>query len=106
MRPMENAAAALATGEFLMKLDAHCIMAPGWDEALKAHCEPGDLLVPTRHSIDEPLERGARLQLQLSDVAVRAEHVRLRAAREDVPARTEPEPSDQRPARRTTSTTS
>jgi hypothetical protein len=53
MRPMENDAAALASGEFLLKLDAHCIMAPGWDAALKAHCEPGDLLVPTRHSIDE-----------------------------------------------------
>ena len=54
MRPMENAAARVATGEFLMKLDSHCIMAPGWDAALKLHCEPGDLVVPTRHSIDEP----------------------------------------------------
>lgn len=54
MRPMENAAAAVAGGAFLMKLDSHCILAPGWDEALKSHCEPGDLVVPTRHSIDEP----------------------------------------------------
>lgn len=53
MRPMENAAAEAATGEFLFKLDSHCILAPGWDASLKAHCEPGDLVVPTRHSIDE-----------------------------------------------------
>lgn len=53
MRPMENLAIAQATGEFLLKLDAHCILGPAWDTALKAHCAPGDLVIPTRHSIDE-----------------------------------------------------
>lgn len=52
MRPCENVAARVATGEFLMKLDAHCIVAPGYDEELKASCAPGDLVVPTRHSIE------------------------------------------------------
>ena len=52
MRPGENAAARIATGEFLMKIDAHCIVAPGWDATLKESCGPGDLVVPTRHSID------------------------------------------------------
>lgn len=52
MRPSENTAIAVATGDFLMKLDAHCLVAPGYDEALTAACEPGTLVVPTRHSID------------------------------------------------------
>lgn len=52
MRPSTNNAAKVATGEFLMKLDAHCILAPGWDAALKADCDGDWLVVPTRHSID------------------------------------------------------
>ena len=52
MRPSINAAAAAATGKYLMKCDAHCIFAPGWDEALKADCAEDWLAVPTRHSID------------------------------------------------------
>jgi len=52
MRPSENTAIAVATGDVLMKLDAHCLVAPGYDEVLTAACEPGTLVVPTRHSID------------------------------------------------------
>ena len=52
MRPCENVAASVATGEFLLKLDAHCLIAPEWDARLKESCEPGDLVVPTRHSVD------------------------------------------------------
>ena len=52
MRPAINDAANMATGEFLMKTDAHCIVAPGYDEALKADCDGDWLVVPTRHSID------------------------------------------------------
>lgn len=52
MRPSTNHAAAIASGQFLMKCDGHCIFAPGWDTALKADCEENWLVVPTRHSID------------------------------------------------------
>jgi len=52
MRPSFNAAAQIASGEFLMKCDGHCIFAPGWDAALKADCDENWLAVPTRHSID------------------------------------------------------
>ena len=40
--------ARLARGEYIMKLDAHCLLAPGFDEALAAHCDYKDLLVPAR----------------------------------------------------------
>jgi len=52
MRPAINAGAAAANGEYLMKCDAHCIFAPGYDLELKASCADGELVVPTRHSID------------------------------------------------------
>jgi len=52
MRQSTNAAAQVATGQFLMKCDAHCIFAPGWDTALKTHCDGDWLAVPTRHSVD------------------------------------------------------
>jgi len=51
MRPAINAAAQAATGKYLMKCDAHCIFAPGYDEALKADCAEDWLAVLTRHSI-------------------------------------------------------
>lgn len=52
MRQSFNAAAQIASGEYLMKCDGHCIFAPGWDRALKADCDGDWLVVPTRHSID------------------------------------------------------
>ena len=52
MRPSINEAAQIATGQYLMKTDAHCIFAEGFDAALKADCEPDWVVVPTRHSID------------------------------------------------------
>ena len=51
MRPAINDAARLATGEFLMKCDGHCIFAEGFDATLKADCDGDWLVVPTRHSI-------------------------------------------------------
>jgi glycosyltransferase involved in cell wall biosynthesis len=52
MRQSTNAAAQIATGEFLMKCDGHCIFGPGWDAVLKADCDGDWLAVPTRHSIN------------------------------------------------------
>jgi len=42
-----------ATGEYLMKLDAHCLLDNGWDEVLKAHCDYKDLLVPARYQLKD-----------------------------------------------------
>ena len=52
MRPSANAAARIASGKYLMKVDAHCMFAEGFDEALKADCEKDWLVVPRRYSLD------------------------------------------------------
>lgn len=52
MRPTVNAGATIARGEFLMKLDAHCMVAPGFDEVLKADCPEQSIVVPRRYALD------------------------------------------------------
>lgn len=52
MREVVNRLAPALSSKFLMKCDAHCIFAPGWDAALKAECDDDWVSVPTRHSID------------------------------------------------------
>ena len=48
-----------ADSQYIMKLDAHCLMARGWDKALKDHCEYTDLLVPARYQLkDKGWRRG------------------------------------------------
>jgi hypothetical protein len=54
MRYCLNRAAEEARGEFLFKLDGHCIMTPHWDTILKAACaDPADMAVCRIKSIDE-----------------------------------------------------
>ena len=45
-----NAAAAVATGKYLMKIDAHVLFAEGYDEVLKADCEPNWVAVPVSYT--------------------------------------------------------
>ena len=52
MRKNINAAARIATGKYLMKTDAHCMFAKGFDVALKNDCEENWLSVPSRYSLD------------------------------------------------------
>lgn len=52
MRAAINDAAAIASGEYLMKTDAHCMFAEGFDEVLKAECEDNWLVVPRRYRLD------------------------------------------------------
>ena len=52
MRPSVNEAAALAHGEFLMKCDAHCMFAEGFDVELKSECDGDWLVVPRRYGLD------------------------------------------------------
>ena len=52
LRAAVNAGASIATGEYLLKCDAHCMFAEGYDETLKADCEPNWIVIPRRYSLD------------------------------------------------------
>ena len=52
MRASINQAAAIASGDFLMKTDAHCLFAKGFDEVLKADCGAKTIMVPRRYRLD------------------------------------------------------
>lgn len=48
MRAAINAGAAIAKGEYLMKLDGHCMLAKGFDEVLKADMKDDWVVIPRR----------------------------------------------------------
>lgn len=52
MRACINAAAGVARGEYLMKIDAHCKVAEGFDEILKADCADDWVVIPRRKRLD------------------------------------------------------
>ena len=52
MRASINAGAAIAKGEYLIKTDAHCMFAEGFDEVLKANCDDNWIVIPPRYSLD------------------------------------------------------
>ena len=52
MRAGINTMAAVARGQYLMKCDAHCAFAPGFDEVLAAECADNWIVVPRRRSLD------------------------------------------------------
>ena len=52
MRAAINSAAKMANGKYLLKCDAHCAFAEGFDEALKKECAYDWLVVPVRYSLD------------------------------------------------------
>jgi hypothetical protein len=52
MRAAINSAAAIATGNYLLKSDAHCMFAQGFDLALKADCDKDWVVIPRRYSLD------------------------------------------------------
>jgi len=49
-----NKAAEAATGEYLLKMDAHCTIGEGWDEILKADCADNWIVIPRRYRLDAP----------------------------------------------------
>ena len=53
MRGAINAGLKASTGEFIMKLDAHCGVAKGFDEVLKNDCKENWLMVPRRYALNE-----------------------------------------------------
>lgn len=53
MRAAINAMASVASGDYLLKCDAHCMFAPGFDHDLIAHYyEDNWIVIPRRFSLD------------------------------------------------------
>jgi glycosyltransferase involved in cell wall biosynthesis len=52
LRYAVNAGASLATGKYLLKLDAHCMVAEGFDQVLQDNCDDDWLVIPSRYSLD------------------------------------------------------
>lgn len=52
MRAAINTAVALAKGDFILKTDAHCSFAPGYDETLAADCDSDWVVTPRRERLD------------------------------------------------------
>lgn len=47
-----NHAVSIAKGEYIMKLDAHCAVAPGFDIELAKDCDPSWTVVPRMYNLD------------------------------------------------------
>lgn len=64
MRAGINAGMSIAKGEYVIKIDEHCMMDEGWDEKLKADCEDNWVVIPRRYRLDpdkwENIEDGRR----------------------------------------------
>lgn len=52
MRAAINAAARIATGEYILKSDGHCSFAQGFDRTLKQDCDDDWIVIPRRYSLD------------------------------------------------------
>lgn len=53
MREGINSAVKVATGEYLLKIDAHCVVDYGIDEKLAADCEDNMVMIPRRYKLDD-----------------------------------------------------
>ncbi len=53
MRPIIRAMAAEAQGEYLLKCDAHCQFAKGFDEELSGCCEDNWIVVPRQYHLND-----------------------------------------------------
>ena len=51
LRSAINQAVDVAKGKYIMKTDAHCMFADGFDEVLKADCEDDWVVIPRRYSL-------------------------------------------------------
>src|SRR5947207_6659252 len=52
MRAGINASMAVAKGEYVMKIDEHCMVEEGYDKKLKADCEDNWVVIPRRHRLE------------------------------------------------------
>jgi len=53
MRGCINAGLKAAQGEYVMKVDAHCVFAPGFDKVLTEDCKENWLMIPRRYVLME-----------------------------------------------------
>jgi glycosyltransferase involved in cell wall biosynthesis len=53
MRGAINAGLEVATGDFVMKSDSHCVFASGFDKTLSESCQDNWLMIPRRYSLEE-----------------------------------------------------
>jgi hypothetical protein len=51
MREAINSAVRIAKGEFIMKMDAHCLIDKGFDEKMTAVCEYNTVIIPRRYRL-------------------------------------------------------
>lgn len=51
LRSAMNQMIDAATGKYIMKLDAHCMLGEGFDEILKADCDDDWVVIPRRYSL-------------------------------------------------------
>lgn len=54
MREAINSAFSIVKGEYVMKIDAHCMVGDHFDEFLKLDCDHNWVVVPRRYSLDAP----------------------------------------------------
>ena len=52
LRDAVNAGVAISRGEYIMKIDGHCMVDQGFDTKLIADCEDDWVVVPRRHRLD------------------------------------------------------
>jgi glycosyltransferase involved in cell wall biosynthesis len=52
MRAGINAGVAIAEGDYIMKIDEHCLVSQGYDKRLEQTCEDDWLVVPRRYRLD------------------------------------------------------
>ena len=50
-----NSGVAIASGEYIMKTDAHCMFDQGYDKKLMADCDKDWVVIPRRYSLDAEL---------------------------------------------------
>jgi len=51
-RQVINAAVSISKGKYICWLDAHCVVAPGFDEVLVKDCQDDWVIVPSMYSMD------------------------------------------------------
>jgi glycosyltransferase involved in cell wall biosynthesis len=52
MRASINSAVAIAKGDYILKTDAHCMFAPGFDVVLQKDCDKDWVVIPRRYALD------------------------------------------------------
>jgi glycosyltransferase involved in cell wall biosynthesis len=52
LRSAVNTGASAASGKYIMKLDAHCMLDQGFDEKMKADCDKDWVVIPRRYSLE------------------------------------------------------